>query len=312
MQQIWDFPTRAQCIQCHNSTAGYALGLKTRQLNKNFTYPSSGVTSNQLETWNHLKMFNQEIDEYTDLPASANINSTTASNEMKVRSYIDANCAFCHRPNGVQGAFDGRSLTPLYDQSIINTLAESHASLPGYKLVVPQDIQNSLLFLRDNSTAEDRMPPIGRNLVDEDYMEVLTSWIDGLDENGPATVTDGWYTFQARHSSKFLAVEDAATSADSRVVQISSGYEDSGTWYVENMGNSKYRIRVKHSNMVVSLRDLRTNRGANVVQEPWNGDQHQLWYFEAVDEDYFRVINAYNGLELNVHSGSLALSLIHI
>ena len=300
VSQTWNFPNRSQCIQCHNSVAGYSLGLKTRQLNKSYTYPSSGITSNQLETWNHLNMFSEELEGYTDLPASANINSETASNEMKVRSYIDANCAFCHRPNGVEGAFDGRSLTPLYDQSLINTLAVSHGSLPGYELIVPQDIQNSLLYLRDNSTGTDRMPPIGRNLVDEDYMEVLTGWIEGLDIDGPKTIEEGQYTIQVRHSSKFMAVSNASLEGDALVVEISSNLEDHSNWYLEPVGNKKYRIKAKHSDLVLSLRDLRSDRGANVIQESWNGNQHQLWYIEDVDEEYVYIINVYNGLVLNV------------
>ncbi|TMM55902.1 T9SS type A sorting domain-containing protein [Maribacter algarum] len=300
VNQTWNFPNRSQCIQCHNSVAGYSLGLKTRQLNKSYTYPSSGITSNQLETWNHLNMFSEEIEKYTDLPVSANINSESSSNEMKVRSYIDANCAFCHRPNGVEGAFDGRSLTALYDQLLVNTSAISHASLPGYELVVPQDIQNSLLYLRDISTEADRMPPIGRNMVDEDYMEVLIGWIEGLDIDGPKTIEEGLYTLQARYSSNFMAVSNASNLDDASVVEISSNLEDHSNWYIEPVGNKKYRIRAKHSGLVLSLSDLRSDRGANVIQEPWNGDQHQLWYIEDVGDEYTNIVSVYNGLVLNV------------
>ncbi|MDP5158909.1 MAG: RICIN domain-containing protein, partial [Flaviramulus sp.] len=304
--QTWDFPTRSQCMQCHSSVAGYSLGLKTRQLNKNFTYPSTGIQSNQLETWNHLNMFSQDIGATSDLPASAHINSQLASSEMKIRSFIDSNCAYCHRPNGVEGAFDGRALTALYDQALINADVVSHASLPGYKIVKPQDHANSMLFMRDNSTSSDKMPPIGRNLVDEDYINELIGWIDGLDPNGPKIIPDGEYTLQARHSTMFLAVANASNVDDANVVQISSNQENHSKWLVENMGNKKYKIRAKHSNMVLSVRDLRTDRGVDIIQEPWNGKQHQLWYFEEVDADNFRIINVYNGLNLSVYSGSLS------
>jgi len=304
VNQTWNFPSRSQCVQCHTSVAGYALGLKTRQLNKSYTYSSTGITSNQLETWDHLNMFDKKTGPPTRLPASANINSTLTSDEMKVRSYIDANCAFCHRPNGVQGAFDGRALKALYDQSIINTEVVSNASVPGSKIVVPQDVTNSMLHVRDGSTSYNRMPPIGRNLVDEDYMEVLTGWIEGLDVSGPETIQEGVYTLQARHSDKYLAVENASNSNNARVVQVTSNLEDNAQWNVESMGNKKYRIIAKHSDMVLSLRDLRTDRGVNVIQETWNGGQHQLWYFEDTNEGYYRIINAYNSLEINVFGGS--------
>ncbi|WP_345278373.1 NPCBM/NEW2 domain-containing protein, partial [Litoribaculum gwangyangense] len=306
INQTWDFPTRSQCMQCHTSVAGYSLGLKTRQLNKNFTYPSTGIQSNQLETWNHLNMFTQDIGSTQDLPASANILSELASSEMKVRSFLDSNCAYCHRPNGVEGAFDGRALTALYDQGLIDTDVVSHASLPGYKIVKPQDHANSMLYMRDNSTSNDKMPPIGRNLVDEDYINALIGWIDGLDQNGPESITEGWYTFQAKHSDQFLSVANGSNTEGANVVQIVSDQENHSNWLVEEIGNKTYRLKAKHSNMVLSLRDLRTDRGVQIIQEPWTGKQHQLWYFYALDGTYYRIINVYNGLELSVNGNSLA------
>ncbi|MDP5060314.1 MAG: PQQ-dependent sugar dehydrogenase [Maribacter sp.] len=297
--QTWNFPTRAQCIQCHNSVAGYALGLKTRQLNKNYAYPT-GITGNQLETWNHLNIFSEDIGDEAKLPKSANINDANSSTEMKVRSYIDANCAYCHRPDGVEGAFDGRSLTALYDQYLIDTEVVSHASLPGYKIIAPNDYENSMLYMRDASMGDDRMPPVGRNLNDEEYLEQLIGWIEGIDSNGPASIEDGWYTLQAKHSAKFLAVSNAEMSNYAKIVQVSSSFDDYANWYVEHMGNSKYRITARHSNMVLSLGDLRTSKGADVVQESWSGEQHQLWYFEENEQGGYHIVNAYNGLVLDV------------
>ena len=55
--QDWVFPDEAECLRCHTTVAGVALGPETAQLNKDFTYPSTGRTHNQLETLDVISMF---------------------------------------------------------------------------------------------------------------------------------------------------------------------------------------------------------------------------------------------------------------
>jgi uncharacterized repeat protein (TIGR03806 family) len=301
--QRWDYPTRQQCMQCHGSVAGYALGVKTRQLNKDLRYPS-GITANQLETWNHLGMFQQDIGDPGDYPVSAPIGDTKSSEAMRVRSYMDANCSYCHRPNGVEGAFDGRSAVSLYDQALINTAVVSHASPAGAKIVVPGHASSSELWRRDRSTGPEKMPPLGRQVVDQTYINVLTSWINGLDPAGPATLPDGWYNLQAGHSGLHLGIEQAGQSDGQLAVQQKLTDGDHQKWYFQHMGNGKYRITTGHSNKVLSLNDLRPQRGAQVIQESWSDRQQQLWYLEDAGSGYYKLRNAYNYLDLDVYGSS--------
>ena len=64
--QNWFYPGRQDCLTCHTPVSGGVLGVKTRQLNGNFTYPN-GVTDNQLRAWNHLGLFDAKLDE-NDIP----------------------------------------------------------------------------------------------------------------------------------------------------------------------------------------------------------------------------------------------------
>ena len=66
-ERLWYFPGPADCRQCHTPSAGGVLGVSTRQLNGDLTYPN-GVTDNQLRTWNHLGMFVPALHE-RDPPA---------------------------------------------------------------------------------------------------------------------------------------------------------------------------------------------------------------------------------------------------
>jgi len=180
-QQTWDFPSRQECITCHNENAGSVLGVKTHQLNGDLTYPSTGITANQLETWNHLGIFHTDIGDPLSYLQAKHISDPNASLEIRVRSYLDANCAMCHRPGGVNGAFDARFPTPLDFQNIINSNNISNASTPGGKIVVPGNPQQSEMWIRDVSLNGNSMPPLAKNLVDDTYIAVLTDWINGLD-----------------------------------------------------------------------------------------------------------------------------------
>jgi uncharacterized repeat protein (TIGR03806 family) len=181
--QTWYYPSRQDCLICHNPNANFVLGVKTRQLNGLLTYPSSGVTDNQLRTLNHLGLFNPALDE-TNIPsytAMVHVTNTTASLETRVRSYLDANCSQCHRPNGgVQANYDARFDTPLADQNIINGAVGNTLGITGAKVVVPSDISKSIMHVRLNTTGPDKMPPLARNTIDTNAVATLQAWINSL------------------------------------------------------------------------------------------------------------------------------------
>ena len=111
--QPWYYPSRADCLTCHTANAGYVLGVKTRQLNRNFTYPS-GVTENEISAWDHLGLFDTNFSDadVKTFPKLARPDDTTRSLEDRARSYLDVNCANCHRPKGTVVFFDARYDTP--------------------------------------------------------------------------------------------------------------------------------------------------------------------------------------------------------
>ncbi len=163
----WSYPSREQCLFCHNPVASYILGPKTHQLNGTFTYPSTGRTDNQLRTLNHLGMFNPSIDE-AEIPSflhSVLVTDTTQPVELRMRSWIDSNCSQCHRPDGYGPGYDARFYTPLEDQNLINTYVQF------------RDIPGSLLYQRDDALDATKMPPVAKNLVHEAAMANLRQWI---------------------------------------------------------------------------------------------------------------------------------------
>ena len=192
--ETWHYPSRSECLTCHLSNASFVLGAKAAQLNGTFAYPSSGVSDNQLRTWNYLRLFTTDIGE-SSIPALAHtvaIGDTTATLDARVKSYLEANCAFCHRPGGVSNAFtDGRFATDLTSMGLINVAPnKGNFGITGAMIVLPFDVSKSILSYRVHSTSatlNEKMPPLARNLVDTQAVAVIDQWIGSGATGQPAT-----------------------------------------------------------------------------------------------------------------------------
>lgn len=179
--QKWYYPSPSDCLTCHTPIAGFVLGVKTRQLNRDLSYPS-GVTDNELRAWNHIGLFDTNLDDATlkDLPKLAALNDTSRSLQDRARSYLDANCAHCHRPKGTVAEFDARFDIPLEKQNIVDGSPLFDERIDGARIIVPNDIWRSLLYMRANTTEPFKMPPLARNTIDEHGMKLLREWIESL------------------------------------------------------------------------------------------------------------------------------------
>jgi len=179
--QPWYYPSRQDCLVCHTANAGYVLGVKTRQLNRDFSYPS-GVTDNELRAWNHLGLFDTNLDaaDLKHLPQLARLDDSTRSLEDRARSYLDADCANCHRPRGTVANFDARYDTPLAKQNLIDGPVLIDERIDNPRIIAPNDIWRSLLFMRTDTIEAFKMPPLARNTIDEPGMKLLRQWIESL------------------------------------------------------------------------------------------------------------------------------------
>jgi uncharacterized repeat protein (TIGR03806 family) len=179
--QVWYYPSREDCLTCHTTNAGLVLGVKTRQLNRPFVYPS-GMTNNELREWNHLGLFNTNLDatDFSMFPKLARADDHSRSLEDRARSYLDANCAHCHRPRGTVAYFDARYDTPLAAQNLINGNVLIDERIDNPRIVAPNDTWRSILYLRASSSEAFKMPPLAHNEPDVKNITLLREWIESL------------------------------------------------------------------------------------------------------------------------------------
>ncbi len=185
--QVWYYPSSSDCIVCHNRLAGSVLGPSARQLNRSCSDAPTSLEGNQLLAWSRAGLFDRELSQQDvdGCDKLADIHDTSRSLEDRVRSYLDTNCSYCHRPYGARAIFDARYETPLEEQLLLHGYVHSDLGIKDARVVVPKDPERSILFVRMKSCGKEKMPPLSRNIEDDKALEVVHEWIMSLDDGRP-------------------------------------------------------------------------------------------------------------------------------
>jgi uncharacterized repeat protein (TIGR03806 family) len=180
--QPWIYPSGAQCMQCHTEAAGRSLGLETRQLAFNITYPQTGRDAHQLLTLNTINVLAPPIADPTDEVPYPDPTGTAGTLAERARSYLHTNCSQCHRPEGPTTAnMDLRYSTALAGTNacdVAPTLGD--LGISNARLIAPGDAARSVLIGRMNRRDANGMPPVGSAQVDTAGAALLTEWVNSL------------------------------------------------------------------------------------------------------------------------------------
>jgi len=181
--QDWIYPSGGDCMRCHTSAAGFSLGLELAQLNADFTYEATGRTRNQLATLDSIGMFAGPLGDPAALPALADPGDADADPGRRARSYLHANCAYCHRPSGPTSVdIDLRAGTLLENTNACNVAPSAgDLGIANALLIAPGEPARSVLPARAAVRDSNAMPPLASNLVDSAGVALLESWIAGID-----------------------------------------------------------------------------------------------------------------------------------
>ena len=223
-KQTWHYPSRAECMVCHSRAAEYVLGLTTVQMNRDHVH--GGVAVNQLSLLAELGLASiNSVDELRarrkreleddgadaaavkealagykpELPAGHMLSGRLltkqalvdpyvagASLEMRVRSYLHANCAQCHvAAGGGNAQMELNFSTPIAKAKLLDVKpVHDTFKLEEARLVVPGVPGRSVLLKRLEMRGRGQMPQLATSLTDRRAVALFREWIASLPAAG--------------------------------------------------------------------------------------------------------------------------------
>lgn len=184
-EQIWRFPSRAECMSCHSRASGFHLAFNPLQLNTESRI--NGTVQNQLQAFENIGLFEGK------LPAArqndrhlVNPYDEKAPLESRVRSYFHVNCSTCHVKEGGGNAKMQMSISSSTRQMELIDVNPLHArfDLPDAKIVAAGAPERSVLHYRMTHRDTSQMPPLVSTEVDHQAVKLITEWIRGLPPTG--------------------------------------------------------------------------------------------------------------------------------
>jgi len=184
-QQTWHYLARAECMVCHSRAANFVLGLSTLQMNR--TQESGGVTANQMSALNAAGYFHPPLASPPAAhPHLVNPYDPSADLEVRVRSYLHANCSQCHVADGGGNArMELEFTTPRDKMNVIGVAPlQGKFGIPDAELIAPGDPFRSVMLYRISKLGGGRMPQAGSAMVDRQAVDLFHRWIRSLPTKG--------------------------------------------------------------------------------------------------------------------------------
>lgn len=188
--QTWRFPSRMECIRCHNPWAEFSLAFNPSQLNR-------GTETNQFEDLYAMGVLQDPppvIDPQDPFAVAATLVpprerprlvdpfDESVDLDLRARAYLHANCAHCHRFNGGGSAriylpFD----TSIHQTEALSTRpAQGSFGIPDAMIIAPSDPDRSVLYFRMAKSGSGHMPHLGSTTIDEPGLALVHDWIRQL------------------------------------------------------------------------------------------------------------------------------------
>lgn len=174
-------PSETECLTCHKKNdQPIPIGIKPQNLNWNLNYGSQ--SKNQLQKWIEMGYLENTIP--SNINTTVDYNDMSQPLELRVRSYVDINCAHCHQEGShcdyrpIRLAFN-ETANPANLGVCIPPQEDINAGLTN--IITPSNSARSVMFYRINTTDESiRMPILGRTIIHTEGVSLLEEWINSL------------------------------------------------------------------------------------------------------------------------------------
>jgi putative heme-binding domain-containing protein len=174
----WTVASRSACLTCHNPWPGTVLTLNGAQLARRHVFPDG--EDHQLLRLKRDGFLPEALTQPAALLVDPYGDSEKA--DRRARSYLQVNCAHCHRFGGGGAALiDLRYDIPIGETRTLNLRPVLGSfDLPDPYIVCGGDPARSALYYRVSKLGRGRMPHIGSDVVDVRGSELLALWISDL------------------------------------------------------------------------------------------------------------------------------------
>jgi len=180
-------PNTNQCLECHGKRPlTHALGLRTRQLDRDLDYGSG--PENQLEHLHAKGWLDRAPQPFAERERLVDPFGAAPLAE-RARAYLDSNCSQCHMPGGDAGAsglwidWDHTGPDePAATWGACKRPTSAGGANCGHEVdILPGNPERSIYMCRMRSSdPKVQMPPLGRSFVHDEAVELLRVWIEAM------------------------------------------------------------------------------------------------------------------------------------
>ena len=189
----YKIPSQTECVTCHkininqsaNGEKETPIGPKPQNLNTLYNYGTT--TKNQLEKWKQMGYINNTLPAVSSIFSTVDWRDTSKSLALRARSYIDINCAHCHRVGGHCDYVPQRFNFSNTDTYTLGICLPPLFQVPDNPYVIHAgDADHSELIYRLNTNeGSEMMPIIGRTLIHDEGVQLVKDWINSMNTTCP-------------------------------------------------------------------------------------------------------------------------------